>query len=309
MKQFFILVFLATFTSGAAEFWQSNNPAVFVVKETPPTNSTGRPVITREFVHYLPNTLNYAIWTNLMVLTNTRSPQIWAERSHPLFWPSSKPKARWNTNSIVYGMQGFTALSPCWEGEGAPGCVPITALTRRHGYKCGHGSGANGFHKAQGQKVWFVTPQNEVVERRIERYVVRYSPGFLTRTDYMIVLFDRDLPSDIEPLSVVHPDSLTTNYPNVSGSPWTLLKTEQQGNASLDLPGWRINTWKGGDSGSPDLLVLPGKLVFVDGRSSTPATPDMQRDMDELCRLEGLEPAKYQLNWEKLSARWPSQSH
>ena len=57
----------------------------------------------------------------------------------------------------MWGMTGLTALSPCWSGEGSPGQVPITALTRRHGYARGHDMGPQGFSKAHaGQKVWFL---------------------------------------------------------------------------------------------------------------------------------------------------------
>jgi len=51
---------------------------------------------------------------------------------------------------------------------------------------------------------------------------------------------------------------------------------------------------------------LPGELVFFSGRSTSGPTHEMQADMDELCQLEGLNPAKYQLRWvdlEKLTAK------
>jgi hypothetical protein len=197
-------------------------------------------------------------------------------------------------------MKGFTALSPCWQGEGLPGNVPVTALTRRHGYNRGHNWGATGFRPdISGQKIWFLTAANEVVEVKVTRAVVRFQAAAFARTDYTILLFDRDLPESIEPLGTIGEESLRTNYPNISGSPWMLLKTEQSGRASLDLPGFTLNTWKGGDSGSPDLLVLPEELVFTGGRSSSPPSEAMQTDMDELCRQEGLDPSKYKMRWKQ----------
>jgi hypothetical protein len=65
-----------------------------------------------------------------------------------------------------------------------------------------------------------------------------------------------------------------------------------------------VQTWKAGDSGSPDILPLPGELVFVGGRSTTGPTPEMQADMDELCRLQKLDPKRYQMRWVDLS-RFP----
>ena len=45
------------------------------------------------------------------------------------------------------------------------------------------------------------------------------------------------------------------------------------------------------------MIPLPGELVFFSGRSTSGPTPAMQADMDELCRLEGLNPVKYQMRW------------
>jgi hypothetical protein len=59
---------------------------------------------------------------------------------------------------------------------------------------------------------------------------------------------------------------------------------------------------KGGDSGAPNLLPLPGELIFCGGRTTSPPSPQMQADMDELCRLEHLDPKRYQMQWVDLSA-------
>jgi len=209
----------------------------------------------------------------------------------------------WNTNNLMWGMKGLTALSPCWEIEGSSGQVPITALTRRHGYTRGHGMGPDGF-RAQfaGKKAWFVTTNNKLVEVKVLREVFRSVEA--SRRDYTILLFDRDLPQEITPMRVTNPDEVFRSnskiYPLVAGAPNPMFRTEQSGQVDADLPGFRVNTWKGGDSGSPDMLPLPGELVFVNGRSTSGASVEMQWDLDELCRLQGLDARRYQLNWAPL---------
>src|SRR2546427_71699 len=86
------------------------------------------------------------------------------------------------------------------------------------------------------------------------------------------------------------PQHLLTKYRNVNHAPWPFLKTEQTGHVSAGLPSFSVDTWKGGDSGSPDLLPLPGELIFAGGRSTSGPSAQMQADMDELCRLERLDP-------------------
>jgi hypothetical protein len=40
--------------------------------------------------------------------------------------------------------------------------------------------------------------------------------------------------------------------------------------------------------------------VFISGRVTSGPTKEMQADMDELCRLEGLDSRKYQMQWADL---------
>ena len=258
------------------------------------------------FERFQPDSLNYLVWTNLLARTNGRSTSIWRERVHPAGWPTNPPAVRWNPDSLLYGWRGWTAISPCWEGEVSSGQVPITALTRRHGYSRGHGMGADGFSaNFAGKKVWFVTAKDQLITVKILRQVVRVGgTDAQTRRDYTIFLFDRDLPAEIEPLSVTALTNLSAKYAFIQGAPTPILKTEQGGHVSAEISGFAVPTWKGGDSGSPDMLPLPGELIFVGGRSTTGPTPAMQADMDELCRLEKLDPKLYQMRWKDLS-RFP----
>jgi hypothetical protein len=216
----------------------------------------------------------------------------------------------------MWGYSGMTALSPCWEAEGNSGQTPITALTRRHGYSRGHSmTDYDGFTtNFTGRKVWFVTAGQTLVERRVLKAVVRTIPRGAQR-DYTILLFDQDLPESIEPLRVVAFTNLITKCPFSAGAPLPIFRTEQGNGVSAGVPGFSLPTWKGGDSGSPDMLPMPpasgnvplklGELIFFGGRSTSGPSPEMQSDMDTLCRMAALDPHKYQLQWLDLSG-YPS---
>jgi len=263
-------------------------------------------VYTNSVFHSLrEESLNYCVWTNFLAHTNGRDMVIWSQRSHSIGWPTNPPIAAWNTNSLIWGMKGVTALSPCWVGEGAPGQVPLTALTRRHAYTRGHGMGDDGFNTGNaGRKAWFLAKDNSLVEAIIKRQVTRATVSTNgEHRDYTILMFDRDLPSSIEPMAVAEFKEVQRRYPfpMLGIEPHPIYQTEQTGRVSSGIPPLTVNTWKGGDSGSPNMIPMPGELVFFSGRSTSGPTPEMQRDIDELCRSEGLNPAKYQLHWADLS--------
>lgn len=257
------------------------------------------------FDHFLPESLNNLVWTNFIAHTNGRNMSIWAERTRPPGWPHQAPIVRWNPNSLIWGMRGVTALSPSWELEGNPGQAPITALTRRHGYARGHGMGADRVGAAYaGRKVWFVTADNRIVQTTIKREIVCTMQT--SRRDYTIVLFNSDLPDTIQPMRVAQPDQIFaishSKYCYAADAPCPMFETEQNGNVSASIPGFTLDTNKGGDSGSPNMLPMPGELVFWSGRSTSGPSSEMQADMDKLCQLEGLDPAQYQLQWVDLSS-------
>jgi hypothetical protein len=260
--------------------------------------------MARRFDHYLPESLNNLVWTNFLANTNNKSMVIWSTRTRPPNWPARPALVRWNPNSLIWGAKGLTAICPCWQWEGPPGSTPITALTRRHGYARGHAMGSDRFGTdLAGKKVWFLTTNNSIVETRIRRLVVRTRET--SRRDYTLFLFDSDLPPSIEPMRVVAASEVFAvphcKYCYIAGTPSLLFKTEQGGNVSADVPGFTVDTMKGGDSGSPNMLPLPGELVFWNGRTTSGPSPEMQADMDELCKLQRLNPAKYQLQYVDLS--------
>jgi hypothetical protein len=277
--------------------WSTNAPAVFAILQlSSPTNTLTNNV----FDHYLPESLNNLVWTNFIAHTNGRNIAIWSLRSHPTGWPTNAPIVAWNTNCLMWGMRGLTALSPCWEDEGSSGQVPVTALTRRHGYTRGHGMGVDGFTtNRNGKSVWFVTTNNTVVQTTVLRAVVRTLGE--SKRDYTLLLFSDDLPTSIEPIRVVALTNVLTRYPNRGGSPQPFFRTEQLGNVSADVTGFFVNTWKGGDSGSPDMLPMLNELVFFGGRSTSGPSAEMQSDIDALCVMQGLDKNNYQLQWVDLS--------
>ncbi len=255
----------------------------------------------RVFRGFQPESLINRVWTNFSAHAEGRSVVIWTQREHPAGWPARPPLVRWNPNGLMWGMRGLTALSPCWEMEGNPGQVPVTALTKRHGYARGHSMGPDGFRtNFAGKRVWFLTTNNVTVEVKVVREVVRTIGG--SGRDYTILLFDRDLPDSITPLRVCTFDQILHRYAFLDGVPHPLFMTEQTGCVSASVPGYTVEVFKGGDSGSPNMLPLPGELVFYGGRTTSPPSPELQADMDELCRQQGLNPARYRLQWVDLSA-------
>ncbi len=251
------------------------------------------------------DSLNYCVWTNFLAHTNGRDMVIWSQRSHGTSWPTNPPVAMWNTKSLIWGMKGMTAISPCWVGEGGHGQIPLTALTRRHAYTRGHGMGADGFNASNaGNKAWFLAADNSLVEAIIKRQVTRATASTNGQhRDYTILMFDRDLPPSIEPMTVAEFKEVQLHYlfPTLGKVPQPIFQTEQGGHVSTSVEPLTVNTWKGGDSGSPNMIPMPGELVFFSGRSTSGPTPEMQRDIDELCRQEKVDATKYQLHWVDLS--------
>ncbi len=297
--------------------WATNGPSVGWIYQLTMTstftNAEGKVIhrpVSKNFTgatnfafdHLLAESLHYQIWTNLIDRTNGRTTRIWSVRTHPSGWPEKPPIVTWDTNGLMWGMKGLTALSPCWDREGASGQAPVTALTLRHGYARGHSMGPDGFTTVfKGNKVWFVTTNNTVVQATVMRGVVRCQGG----RDYTILLFKDDLPPTIQPMRVLYYTNMLAKYPYGRAPNSVFFGTEQSGHVSAGIPGFIVDTWKGGDSGSPNMLPFFGELVFLSGRSTSGPSLEMQADMDQLCRLQHLDPKRYQLQQVDLST-YPS---
>ena len=242
-------------------------------------------------------------WTNFIARTNGRTMNMWSEETYPTGWPDTPPLLAWDTNCILYGLDGFTGISQCNEFQGAPGQVPVTLLTRRHGYFRGHGAGPNGLQTNRaGQRVWFCAADNTVVQMTVAAIYVRYQVSSTSDYDYSIVEFAQDVPASIRPVSVISPTNMQIFYSDTPDLPYLFFATEQSGHCVANVPPFIYDIRKGGDSGSPNMIPSPdNKLVMFTGTGTTGFDAQMQADMDTLSAYAGINPANYQLHWYDLS--------
>ncbi len=257
-------------------------------------------LITNKFAGFVPDSLAGVVWAGFH--TNGRTTRVWSESRLPPGWPKVPPVLRWNTNNLMWGRKGMTAISEVAEDMGGFGQRQITALTRRHGYLRGHDMGPNGLQPSRvGRRVWFCTKDNQVIERKFKFLFVRRQaePYY----DYSIVLFDADLPPGIEPMRVANQDVLGRKYLHFltyeDARQRPKFMSLQAGYVSADVPGWTVSI-HGGDSGNPVMLLLPDELVFLNGITTSPPSAQMQADMDMLSRKASLDPSRYQMRWVNL---------
>ena len=255
--------------------------------------------VSNTFAGFVAGSLAEAVWAGFD--TNGRSTRMWESWQLPAGWPTNPPVLRWDTNNLMWGRKGMTAISHVCEGMGAFGQGSITALTRRHGYVRGHGMGPSGLNPQRvGRRVWFCTRDNQVIERRMLLILIR-GPDVPNQGDYSIILFDADLPATIEPMRVADSAKVGRKYYFGDPSHKPVFMTLQGGFVSAGIPGWTV-PFSGGDSGAPIMLPLPGELVFFGGLSTSPPSAAMQADMDMLSRRAGLDPRRYQLQWVNLDS-------
>ena len=245
-----------------------------------------------------------AAWTNFVAHTNGQTTMnMWSERILPVGWPNTPPVLAWDTNCLLYGLDGFTGISQCNEFQGAPGQVPVTLLTSRHGYFRGHGSGPNGLQTNRaGQRVWFCAADNTVVQMTVAAIYVRDEFSSTSDYDYSIVEFTQDVPASIHPVSVISPADMQIYYSDTPDLPYLFFATEQSGHCEANVPPFIYDIREGGDSGSPNMIPSPdNKLVMFSGTDTTGFNAQMQADMDTLSTYAGINPANYQLHWYDLS--------
>jgi len=294
---------LSVSSGGASE--PDTKLAVPLVTNLPGQRVVGDTIeISNRFAGFVPGSLAHVVWTGF--LTNGRSLRMWESWQLPPEWPNKAPVLRWNTNNIMWGRKGLTAISQVAEGMGSFGQGEITALTRRHGYLRGHGMGPSGLDPTRvGRRVWFCARDNQLVERRAKLLYIQ-TPEQGGTNDYSIVLFDADLPAGIEPMRVVDAAKLRRKYFGDDFSHRPVFMALQDGLISTGIPGW-TTMYRAGDSGAPMMLPLPDELVFFGGLSTSPPSTRMQADMDMLSRRAHLDPRKYQMQWVNLDA-YPNSS-
>jgi subtilisin-like proprotein convertase family protein len=248
-----------------------------------------------------------AAWTNFIANTNGRTMQMWSQYSLPDGWPDVPPVMAWDTNCLLFGFDGFTAISQCNQFQGAPGQVPATLLTPRHAYVRGHGLGDNGLGKGlNGLSVWFCTASNTLVQMTVEASFIRLGTFGGQVYDYGILFFTEDAPPSITPMSVLSQSDYQTYYPDTPDLPFLFFGTTAAGYCSADVPPFFYPLMNPGDSGSPNMIPTPdNKLAMFSGASTSGASPQMQADMDFLTTLFGLSTNNYQLHWYDMRAWGP----
>jgi hypothetical protein len=289
---------LSLSSGGASE--PGANPGLGSITNLPGQKVVGDSIeISNRFAGFVPGSLANRVWTGFH--TNGRSLRMWEVWQLPPGWPGKPPVLRWDTNNMMWGRKGMTAISQVVEGMGSFGQGSITALTRRHAYVRGHGMGPNGLDSTRvGRRVWFCTRDNQLVERKIKLLFIR-SPENGGTNDYSIILFDAELPPGIQPMRVVDAAKLRRKYYGNDFSHRPVFMALQDGFLSTGIPGW-TTMYRSGDSGNPIMLPLPDELVFCGGLSTSSPSAQMQADMDMLCRQAHLDPRKYQMQWVDLDA-------
>jgi hypothetical protein len=269
-----------------------------------------------------PATLGNQALTNLATITNAASavqiysskPDCSTDTNSCSVWMTNTPAFSRNPHCVLFNLLGATALSP-WNSVGRSGQVPFTLLTRRHAYTRGHGTGLEAGQRVvltnfTGAKVFFVDRSNNVVTM-----VVTNDIGSLMAPagDYHIVQFTQDVPANIEVMAQVSAADYSA-YADNGRRPLSYtvpdFETEQGGNCFIKgVPAFDGNAYKGGDSGSPNMLAIPNgngttTLVMHSGRSTAAASSAMQEDIDKLSLSIGLNTNAYRITWYDLS-RFP----
>ena len=260
---------------------------------------------------------NWSDWEYLLSLTNGATPSLWTTLT------KTPPVEKWNPHCLIYGVNGFTAISQLDTYQLQLGQIPVTALTRRHGYTRGHGMGYDGTSVTNAyteqnpmMKVWYCDSGGNQVTVNVVGQVTHGGMG--APYDYTLLLFDSDLPAGITPMQwgyepLPEPVELATGQYQFDGDPIGSVYLFSPGPASLPwipaLPLLPYSVLEGGDSGSPVMVpaASDGTLVFIRGVSCSgpgdnPAPP-MQAEMDTLI-LDGnnwfrwsppLNPSNYQM--------------
>lgn len=269
------------------------------------------------FSGYVVGSLAYHTYTNIIARTNGRNIDLWSVYPYST---ADKNAFRRNPDCLITGISNLTAISQCNEFQGGRGQIPVTALTRRHGFSRGHGFGVDyggtsitNWDGVANKEVVFVGHDNTIVTMLVSNRITFWDANH----DYTVFIFTSDLPSSITPLKVTTNLSLispslypwfTTNTQLALEFPRPVIYTEQEGkidtsgNVSAGIPGFTYPSQVGGDSGSPNMILVDDDLVFFGGRTTSGPSAHMQGAMDALSVLSGLIPANYQMQWKDMSS-------
>lgn len=222
-----------------------------------------------------------------------RSTALWTRREHINIWPTNRTMQIWNTNSLLYGLEGYSALSQCHVGEFLCGHPSFTLITPRHAYGAGHMFALRGY--GEYHTGIFFCGTNGAVQMGITTNAICYADA-QTR-DYILVQFDHDI-TNAQPVTVMtSSDFLKYVMPHTMGK-WVWLLPNKWGNVAAYPNQYPNPLFQNlyepsvdfGDSGCPNLVPTPdGKLVFSGGRTSTMINDQMLRDLAALCATNGLD--------------------
>lgn len=274
-------------------------------EERPPEPEPAPPIVSD-------GTLRYAVWTNFVARTNNKTTAIWTSYGHVAGWPTNPPSFTWNTNGFLFGKRGFTAISQCNEFEGPPGQVPVTLITRRHGYMRGHSTGPCEVIRTNraGQKVFFVSSNNTIVTATVaadfgrNKYAGAGDP--VGTNDWSIVLFTEDVPETITPVRVISRSDFAAHFPSSTSNvflfpthyPSFACGAQSAPTSSSPFPQFYVSAYNVGDSGYGQFIPMPDEeLIFVAGRSTDGPSEVMQADIDLLSDWAGLNTNSYQLDY------------
>lgn len=254
-----------------------------------------------------------SIFANIMTRTNGRSGFMW---SGFVYGQTNATGFTWLTNGFLTGLRGASAISPANELGGSQ--VPGTALTRRHVYIRGHGHSAGGLPNMVstnlgfiGKKYWFIGTNNIAVSATIaDNRVCDPSNG----EDWTILFLSSDLPAEVEPMRCIMDGTWTVTNAATPGNiwnklpplpPWPIFGTCQHNQLSGSDWGYSIfdnhDIHQGGDSGSPNMLLLTNEVVFLSGRTTSGITSLMLSNLNAMTLSAGLSTNSYQPQFVDLS--------
>jgi hypothetical protein len=233
-----------------------------------------------EFDSFIPGTADAALWSEYTAATNGTVSQMWTSRT--------VGGAAWNAASLIRAATNYPALAYSWQGEGAPGMPPITAISRWLGYSRGHGMGGTGTNSLNaGRKVYFLTAANVTVTNEVaEQITIDRVAG----EDFTIVRFTGALPVSVPPLRVAGVE-YAEKAPHVLGAPRAWFYTKANGTAN-NLAGPFNAGISPGDSGSPRMILLGDAFHLVTGTTTTGWSELMRDACAELLNRGGVDLAE-----------------
>jgi hypothetical protein len=264
----------------------------------------------------LPGAFN--VWpvinTNIYANTNGRVMEYYS--TNGFTGPTTAPVTVRNTNSLIYGAQGFTAITvhnTLTGPEPAFGQIQGTALTKRHVIVRGHHLGATGNIGTNGSmQMWWVTSSNTSIARTVQGGIGFDSSVGAPFRDYTLLLLSSDLPDSIEPVSIIRWSDFLIYLPLTNR--FHLFFSCQHNKLSTlyesSLGGFTHNSYVGGDSGSPNFVLLPHptrrfRLALYGITSGSRWYDDMTASLNNLTVWGGLNTNSYQPDFVDLSDYLP----